>query len=80
MDLKRQKEVEEIIGKIECPKGFLCYQSGFETLCSAKDIGLQKFLLCLNNNPQECTFSIDGGDTYFCECPLRIYIAKKIRR
>ena len=37
------KEIEEIIGQMKCPKDFRCYQCGLEVLCKAKDIGMESF-------------------------------------
>lgn len=77
MDEQDRKALEEIIDGLTCPKDFLCYRSKFDSLCNAKDIGMKSFLLCLEKNPRECIFAIDGGDHFFCECPVRTYIAKK---
>ena len=79
-DASNKKEIEEIIGRMQCPKDFECYKSGFEILCSAKDIGLETFVKCLEEDPLECQFSMPYGHTRFCHCPLRIYIAKKLKK
>ena len=55
------KEIEEIIGQMKCPKDFRCYQSGLEVLCKAKDIGLDTYLECMEVYPQECRFSVAFG-------------------
>ena len=70
------KDIEKIIGQIECPKDFKCFQVGFEKLCKANDIGLETHLICEEAKPQECVFSISYGDSYYCNCPLRLYIAQ----
>jgi hypothetical protein len=80
MEQDHKKQIEEIIGKIECPKDFKCYKSGFDNLCLAKDIGIESFLECLERNPQKCKFSFSFGLSYFCQCPLRVYIAKKLKK
>ena len=78
-DYKRQ--IKEILGGTQCPKDFQCYKSGFENLCKAKDIGLESLLECLEEEvPKGCKFSIHFGDSYFCHCPLRVYIAKKLKK
>ncbi len=41
-----KKEVERIINTMECPKDFICYKSGFEDLCKARDVGLEAYLEC----------------------------------
>jgi hypothetical protein len=86
MKPEHKKEIEEIIGKMECPKGFRCYESGLEALCSAKDIGTEVCLECLEENPPDCKFALTVGDSYLfgdsylCACPLRIYICKKLKK
>lgn len=74
------KEIEEIIDQFKCPKDFKCYKSHFDVVCKAKDIGLETFLECLEENPQYCHFAVPFGYAHFCQCPLRVYIAKKLRK
>lgn len=80
MDQNHKRQIEEIIGGMKCPKDFECYKLGFNNLCKAKDIGIESFLECLEKNPQACKFSISFGHSYFCQCPLRNYIAKKLKK
>ena len=71
-----KKAVEDIMSQIQCPKDFECVQSGFRNLCKARDVDLEEFLVCLEEHPKECTFSIQFGGAFFCQCPLRVYLAK----
>ena len=80
MEQNIKRQIEEIIGGIECPKDFICYKSGLNNLCRAKDIGIESFLECLERNPQKCKFSFPFGLFYLCQCPLRVYIAKKFKK
>jgi len=73
-------QVEEIIQEIKCPKDFVCYKSGFTKICKARDIGLDNFVACLVRDPLSCKFSIHFGELFFCQCALRIYICKKMRK
>ncbi|MEW5746384.1 MAG: hypothetical protein AB1805_13210 [Nitrospirota bacterium] len=76
-------KVEEIIDGLTCPKALSCYNSKFNNLCKALDIGLESFLICLEekkNGPRSCKFSVPFGDTFFCQCPLRVYIAKSLKK
>ena len=75
-----QQDIEEIIDGLKCPKDFVCYKSEFKRLCRVKDIGMESFLICLENKLLECRFSIYFGELYFCQCPLRVYIAKNIKK
>jgi hypothetical protein len=80
MEQNHQKAIEEIMGGVTCPKDFKCYKLGFENLCKAKEVGLETFLECLEEHPQECAFSLDCGDYFYCTCPLRVYISKKFKK
>ena len=77
---KYKTEIEKIIGEINCTKGFKCYESGFKILCKAKDIGLDSFLECLEREPNACQFSFPFALTNLCKCPLRVYIANKMKK
>jgi hypothetical protein len=30
--------------------------------------------------PQKCPFSVAFGYSHLCQCPLRVYIAKKLKK
>ena len=72
-----RKKIEEIIGKMSCPKAFRCAESGFEKLCSARDFGVESYLECLDGSGNECQFALRFGDGHLCQCPLRVFLAKK---
>jgi len=80
MTKEYKRDIEEIIGKIQCPKDFRCYKSGFNALCRARDIGIESFVECLEKKPDKCKFSRSFGLMHLCECPLRIYLAKKMKQ
>ncbi len=73
-------EVESLISKLHCSKNFSCMAFGSESLCKAKDIGLEKYLECHENRPYRCEFSISFGRVCFCKCPVRIFISRKIEK
>jgi hypothetical protein len=75
-----EKELKDIIGQLACPKDFQCYEQGFENLCKAEDVGLETFLECLEKRPHECPFSIPYARVFYCSCPLRVYIAKELKK
>lgn len=60
-DASNKKEIEEIIGQMQCPWDFECYKSGFEILGSATDIGLETFVECLEGDPKKCSLSASFG-------------------
>ena len=80
MESAIQEHIEEMMDGLQCPKEFSCYTSGFKNLCKARDVGLESFVACLMNDPLACKFSILFGDVFFCQCKLRVYITKKLRK
>jgi hypothetical protein len=81
MNEKQKKQIEAILDGLQCSKDFVCYTSGQKKLCKAEDIGLDSYLVCLENDPRGCTFfAVVFGDKHFCQCPLRVYIAKKMKK
>ena len=74
------KEIGSIIGEMKCPKDFRCYKSGFKELCKARDFGIENYLECLEEKPEECSFAMPFGILYVCKCPLRFYLAKNYKR
>jgi len=75
-----QENIEEMIVGLQCPKHFSCYTSHFKNLCKARDVGLESFVVCLMNDPLACKFSLQFGDVFFCQCKLRVYIAKNLKK
>ena len=75
-----RKKIEVIMGDMQCPKNFKCAESGFEDLCKAKDVGLDSYLKCLESNPSNCNFALSYGYKHFCQCPLRVFLAKKLNK
>ena len=75
-----RRRIEEIIGKMTCPKGFRCAESGFEDLCKARDFGVDSYLDCLDENQPRCLFALPFADIHLCQCPLRVFLAKKLQR
>jgi hypothetical protein len=68
------KRINELIGKMTCPKDFSCVESGFALLCKAKNFGDRRFLECLDPDPKNCVFSLTFENSKYCQCPLRRYI------
>ena len=80
MDEEQRKEIEEIVNQFKCPREVRCCKSDFKVLCKAKDLRLETFLKCLEEDPRSCPASVPFAHGYFCQCPLRIYIAKKLKK
>ena len=80
MEEEHRKRIEELIAGTDCPKGFKCIDSGSEDVCKAKDFGLANYVECMEDNPYACKFTVRFGDGYFCYCPLRVYLSKKLKK
>jgi hypothetical protein len=72
-------EIEQLIDTFSCPKDFRCYRSGFSTLCEAEDIG-EQYLKCCEKGRGDCQFLLSFAKIHFCDCPLRFYILKKLKK
>ncbi|MCK4943489.1 MAG: hypothetical protein KAS65_07925 [Candidatus Aminicenantes bacterium] len=77
---ENRKKIKEIIAGMQCPKNFKCAEKGFELLCRAKDFGLENYLECLEEKLWACSFALSFGSGYLCQCPLRVYLAKKLKK
>jgi len=77
---EHHRQLEEIISGIDCPKGFACYKSGFTDLGRVGGIGKKGFLECLEEDCQDCQFSLFFSEPASCLCPVRIYIATEFSR
>jgi hypothetical protein len=77
-DASNKKELEEIVGQMQCPKDCKCCESGLEALCKARDVGAESFLECMEEHSERCPFSVSLGVESLCQCPLRVYICRKL--
>ncbi len=79
MNDTQRKQIEEIIGGMECPEDFKCYASEFENLCKATDNGIRNHVDCLKEPATRCSFALSFGHIPLCRCPLRVYLSKTLR-
>jgi len=79
MEQRDMQIIEEMADGTECRKKFKCCSNEFTNVCRAKDIGIKSFLVCLEDKPQKCNFALTFADVYFCKCPVRVYIGKKLK-
>jgi hypothetical protein len=75
-----RKTIKAILGELGCSKDFKCAAHGFEKLCKARDFGLDGYLECLDEDRFNCPFALSFGDKYLCQCPMRVYLAKKLQK
>jgi hypothetical protein len=69
------KELWDIMSDLECPKDFKCYKWEF----TASEIESEAFQLCSEERSQECPFKFPMAGVAYCKCPVRVYLAQKLR-
>ena len=81
MEIPQQNKahIREIMAGMKCLKDFECYKSGLENLCKTKDMGVDGSVVCLEETPEACEYSLFlEPDKRLCLCPLRVYVAKSL--
>ena len=85
---KQRKEMQKIMDSMSCKIDFECYKSSFENICKAEYNGQNLVckisqMLAKSILSYDCDYRLYLGNAYnyyICRCPLRIYIAKKLKR
>ena len=73
-----REAVEKVLHGLRCPRGLRCVDSSLEHLCRARDIGLERFLECLETE-EDCTFSSRmGRSPLLCRCPVRMHLYRQL--
>lgn len=75
---KQQGELEKLQSDSECQKLITLGCSDFRNLPKVRKIGGDSLLECLDENPVRCSQALLYGSTYFCRCPVRAYIYRKL--
>ncbi len=79
--LQQESDVQRIMAEMDCPKGFHCCESEFESLTPVEVIPGSKLVECLKAKESYCPMSFTFGlDSAFCKCPLRRYMAIELGR
>ena len=77
---EHNREIERIMASMKCPKGFVCYRSGFRDLCKVTTAGEGKIIECSPENRGPCVYRFSFAGRVFCKCALRYYIARNLKR
>ena len=73
-EINNFSEIKQIIGGLKCPKDFSCVTS----VNKRKDSKMKSIVPCLEENLQDCTFSMSSENHCLCKCPLRDYISNEL--
>ncbi|MCK5024008.1 MAG: hypothetical protein KAR56_00145 [Thermoplasmata archaeon] len=76
MDEEKLNNIKQILENAACSHSCKCYQVKPDEICKARATDLENLLECLEDDPEQCTFSMPFGGTYFCKCQTRIELAK----
>ena len=63
---------------MECPEECRCAQGGLDTICKARDIGLDLHLECLEADAGDCRFVVPFGHSRLCCCSVRLFLCKRL--
>ena len=74
-----KKEIEKIMGSMECPNDFECLQTGQCLHCKVKAFKLESAVE-VDGKGSPCNLLTSYGDTYFCNCPLNVYLIKNFAK
>ena len=76
MDEDRLKQIKAIIESSTCPVGCKCYKMNQEGICKVRKTDMENLLECMEEKPENCSFSVAFGGGYYCKCQTRIELAK----
>ncbi len=74
----QERQVKDIIDRMECPISFQCYRHGFQDMCKAYFVNDGELVECLDEEGKHCQFSHSFGGGRYCKCSLRIWVAKHL--
>ncbi len=77
MNTEHMEKIKELLK--DCTSDCKCYFQGIEKPCKARDIGLKSFIECLEEKPFNCASLIPFGDSCYCACAPRVYMAKELK-
>jgi len=86
MEEEHKRKIEEIKSQMKCRKNFACCSNGSQQFCKANLVAGDRLVECDPSNYEhsetkrpDCQFALSFGySTFFCTCPLRIYVAKNL--
>ena len=73
-----EKDINEIIAAMECPRDFACYKSDLNPRCEVKDVELANHLEIAGECDYCCEYFVASNGVRYCKCPLCVYRTKKL--
>ena len=78
MEENYEREIKEIMARMECPWDFACCKSNLKPRCEVKDVGLKHHLEIEGEGDYSCKFLVVSNGVHYCKCPLCIYLTKRL--
>jgi len=75
VEAELRKKIDEILGPIYCPQGYICFEPGVEQYGND---GQAKFVACVISDPGGCAFAVSRNGGLECRCVLRTTLLKKL--
>ena len=73
-----EKEIQEIMAKMECPRDFACCKLDHQPRCEVKDVELNNHLQIEGDYDFFCKYLVVSNGVRYCKCPLCVYLTKKL--
>jgi len=76
MAKRRAADIEQIKADMCCAKAFSCMGSGFSQAGRVEVLASGQLLECREAGAAACGLAQPFGDGFYCNCPLRKYLAR----
>ena len=79
----KERKIEEIMGGMDCPRGFESCKSGTEVPCKPRLLADGAVVDCTEaecSNKVDCKYRMAFGFGHLCNCPVRTYMAGELRK
>ena len=79
----KERKIEEIMGGMDCPRDFEPCKSGTEAPCKSRLLADGAVVDCTEAeclNEVNCKYRMAFGFGHLCNCPVRSYIARELRK
>ena len=73
-----EKEIQEIMGRMECERDFACCNLDHNPRCKVKDVELENHLQVEGESDDSCKYLVVSNGVSYCRCPLCVYLSKKL--
>lgn len=76
MDRNKKYRIAELKKETDCRYEFVCLKNPFDAIAIDEN-GPAGLLRCRGQLPESCEYAVGFGNTYFCKCPMKIFISKE---